>query len=80
LPECHLTIDQWTMDQDVVVARWSLCGTEVGEYLGLPLVVRAAARQREGYLSPTWWPDLGALGGTGHAAPGKTAAGDCPTG
>jgi predicted ester cyclase len=40
MPECQLTIDQWTLDQDVVVARWSLCGTEVGEDLGFPLVVQ----------------------------------------
>ena len=58
LPPCHLTIDQWTLDQEVVVARWSLCGTEVGEYLGLPEVVRAAPRLWEGYLSLAWRPDL----------------------
>jgi predicted ester cyclase len=40
LPPCNLTIDTWTLDQDVVVACWSLCGTGVGEYLGFPLVVQ----------------------------------------
>jgi len=35
-PECQQTIHDWHMEKDVVVTRWSLCGKQKGEYLGLP--------------------------------------------
>ena len=35
-PECQQTIHAWHMDKDVVVTRWSLCGNQQGEYLGIP--------------------------------------------
>ncbi len=35
-PECQQTIHDWHIEKDVVVTRWSLCGKQKGEYLGLP--------------------------------------------
>jgi predicted ester cyclase len=35
-PECQQTIHDWNSEKDVVVTRWSLCGRQHGEYLGLP--------------------------------------------
>ncbi len=37
-PECQLTIHDWNMEKYVVVTRWSLCGKQKGEYLGIPSV------------------------------------------
>jgi predicted ester cyclase len=35
-PECQQTIHDWHIEKDVVVTRWSVCGKQQGEYLGLP--------------------------------------------
>jgi predicted ester cyclase len=35
-PDCQQTIHDWNIEKDVVVTRWSLCGKQQGEYLGLP--------------------------------------------
>ncbi len=35
-PDCQQTIHAWHMEKDVVVTRWSLCGRQKGDYLGLP--------------------------------------------
>ncbi len=35
-PDCQQTIHAWHTEQDVVVTRWSLCGRQKGEYLGIP--------------------------------------------
>ena len=35
-PDCQQTIHAWHTEQDVVMTRWSLCGRQQGEYLGLP--------------------------------------------
>lgn len=34
--EYHQTIHEWQTEPEVVVTRWSLCGKQQGEYLGLP--------------------------------------------
>ncbi len=35
-PDCQQTIHAWHMEKDVVVTRWTLCGKQQGEYLGIP--------------------------------------------
>ncbi len=35
-PDCQQTIHDWHMEKDVVVTRWTLCGKQKGEYLGIP--------------------------------------------
>ena len=35
-PDCQQTFHAWHMEKDVVVTRWSLCGKQQGEYLGIP--------------------------------------------
>ncbi len=35
-PECQQTIHDWHTEKDVVVTRWTLCGKQQGEYLGIP--------------------------------------------
>src|SRR5260370_15439789 len=35
-PECQQTIHDWHTEKDDVATRWRLCGSQKGEYLGLP--------------------------------------------
>jgi len=35
-PDFHQTIHDWIAEKDKVVARWTIQGTQQGEYLGIP--------------------------------------------
>jgi steroid delta-isomerase-like uncharacterized protein len=36
IPDARLTGEQWAVDGDVVVLRWTFSGTHTGELLGMP--------------------------------------------
>jgi steroid delta-isomerase-like uncharacterized protein len=69
-PDVHFTIDDLIAEEDKVVTRWSVTGTQKGEFAGIPATGRAVHvsainihRLKDGQIHEAWlnWDTLGMM-------------------